>query len=425
MKKILLSLGLILVLVAIPLVSACAGPEETIKIGIAAENTGWAAPYWPPVQEVIDMVIPLINQDPPLGRPLEPIYDDAEGSVEGNISVANYLGGQGVAFAVGYDSDGLWAAEDVIMRFGTPTFTQWSGTSALDQTEMGRQGLFYRFAAGDSLLYTIFGLYWQETLAPNGFTKVAILNDIGESSTSNAQWIKKYLTKAGAQISHENTFSQDETTFSRILADAFATEPDAIFFIGTDEQGSIAFKQWWDSALSKDILWFVGDTWATGELIGPLLPAPGAFDNRMVGPNPATGQGLRAFVGTSYDIMLEEFQKVYGAGTEPGHGFAISEYDAIIVGALAIEAAGDAAPEAVAQHIKEVTNPPGVKVYSYQEGIKALREGKDIDFEGAASLCNFDDYGNVYPPVAMYMVIDGDWTQIQIFAPEDLQAFFR
>ena len=25
------------------------------------------------------MVIPLINQDPPLGRPLEPVYDDAEG----------------------------------------------------------------------------------------------------------------------------------------------------------------------------------------------------------------------------------------------------------------------------------------------------------------------------------------------------------
>jgi branched-chain amino acid transport system substrate-binding protein len=130
-------------------------------------------------------------------------------------------------------------------------------------------------------------------------------------------------------------------------------------------------------------------------------------------------------VGTSYDIFLDEFQKVYGAGAEPGHGFAISEYDAIIVGALAIEAAGDAAPEAVAKYIKAVTNPPGVKVYSYQEGINALREGKDIDFEGAASLVNFDDYGNVYPPVAMYMVIDGDWQQIQVFAPEDLQAFFR
>jgi branched-chain amino acid transport system substrate-binding protein len=371
------------------------------------------------------MVIPLINQDPPLGRPLEPVFDDAEGSVEGNISVANYLGGQGVAFAAGYDSDGLWAAEDVIMRYGTPTFTQWSGTSALDQTEMGKQGLFYRFTSGDSLLYAVFGLYWRDTLAPQGFTKAAILNDIGESSTSNALWIKDYLTKAGAEISHENTFSQDETTFSRILADAFATEPDAIFFIGSDEQGSIAFKQWWDSALSKDVLWLVGDVWASGELIEPLLPAPGAFDNRMIGPNPATGEGLKEFVGTSYDIFLDELQKVYGADAEPGHGFAISMYDALIVGALAIEAAGDAAPEAVAKHIKEVTNPPGVQVYSYQEGIKALREGKDIDFEGAASLCNFDEYGNVYPPVAMYMVIDSDWEQIQVFSPEDLQAFFR
>ena len=440
MIKKLVFFGLILTLLALPLV-ACArpasapapipaptpapAPVEPIKIGIAAENTGWAAPYWPPVQEVIDMVIPLINQDPPLGRPLEPIYDDAEGSVEGNISVANYLGGQGVAFAVGYDSDGLWAAEDVIMRYKTPTFTQWSGTSALDNTEMGKQGLFYRFTSGDTLLYTVFGLYWQNTLIPKGFTRVAILNDIGESSTSNAEVISKYLAMAGAQIVHEKTFSQDLTTFSRLLADAFATEPDAIFFIGTDEQGSIAFKQWWDSALSKDILWFVGDVWASGELIEPLLPAPGAFDNRMVGPNPATGEGLKAFVGTSYDIFIDEFRKVYGAGAEPGHGFAISEYDAIISGALAIEAAGDAAPAVVAKHLRAVTNPPGVKVYSYQEGIKALREGKEIDFEGAASLVNFDEYGNVYPPTAMYEVIDNEWQQIQGYSPEDLQAFFR
>jgi len=196
--------GLILTLVALP-VAGCAKPAGNIKVGIAAEYTGTFAPYWPAVEEVIDMVIPLINQDPPLGRPLEPIYDDAEGSVEGNIKVANYLGGQGVAFAVGYDSDGLWAAEDVIMRFGTPTFTQWAGTSSLDQTEMGKEGLFYRMTCGDSLLYAIFGVYWRDVLAPKGFTKVAILNDISDSSTSNAKVMKEYLTKAGAQIIHEKT----------------------------------------------------------------------------------------------------------------------------------------------------------------------------------------------------------------------------
>jgi ABC-type branched-subunit amino acid transport system substrate-binding protein len=423
MKKRLLSLSLILMLVAILLVSACAQPAGPIKVGIAAEFTGWAAPFWPPVQEVIDMVIPLINQDPPLGRPLEVIYDDAEGTVEGNISVANYLGGQGVAFAVGYDSDGLWAAEDVIMRYGTPTFTQWAGTARLDKTEMGRRGLFYRYTTGDTIMFAMFGLYWRSELAPKGFTKVAILNDIGESSTSNAEVISRYLRKAGAQISYEIAFSQDETTFSRMLADAFATDPDAVFFIGSDEQGSVAFKQWWDSALSKDILWFVGDVWASGELLEPLLPAPGAFDGKMIGPNPATGAGLQAFVGTSYDVFIEEFQKVYGAGAQPGHGFAISEYDALIVGALAIEAAGDAAPEEVAKHIRAVSNPPGVKVYSYQDGINALREGKDIDFEGAASFVNVDDYGNVYPPTAIFMVVDGEWTQIKVYSPEEMQAF--
>jgi len=413
---------LTLTLVALP-VAGCAKPGGPIKVGIAAAQTGFAAPYWPGCQGVLDVVVEVINADPPLGRAIELVYDDAEGSIEGNIKVANYLGGQGVAYAVGYDSEGLWSALDVIERFGTPTFTHWAGTPKLDKTETGKKGLFYRTTSGDTIMYAMYGLYWKTELTPKGFKKAAILNDIGEASRGSAQVATWSFQRAGVDIVHTKEFSEDETTFSRILADAFAEKPDAIFFAGSPEQGTTAFKQWWDSALSKDIIWFVSDEYATAGVLDALTPAPGAFDDKMLGPNPATGEGLREFVGTSYDVMLAAFQKKHGAGTEPEHGFAINLWDAVIIGALAVEAAGDASPEAVAQKIGEVSSPPGVKVYSYAEAIKALREGKDIDFEGAGSLCNFDEWGNVYPPTGMYMVIKGNWEQIGVYAPEEIRDF--
>jgi len=432
-KKGLLALSgsicLALILSVLPFVGACAPeekPAETIKIGIAAAETGDIGPWWPGAWEVGELTVDRINEDPPLGRPLEAIIDDEQSTPDGAIKTANYLGGQGVVFAVGYESDGLWAALDVIERFGTPTFTHWAGTSKLDRTELGKDRLFFRTCASDTIMDTLYGLYWEDELAPQGYKKVAIMNGTDEASRSTAEEAAVSLEKVGAQIVYTKEFPADQATFSRILADAFAKEPDAIFVACGAEQGSIVMKQWWDSALTKDILWLVPDEWPTPEVLEAITPAEGAFDNKMVAPNPTSGEPLKEYVGESYDIMMAQFKKVYGAGAEPEHAFAINLWDAIIVGALAIQAAGEATPEAVSEYVPKVASPPGVKVYSYEEGKKALEEGKDIDFEGAGSDCNFDEYGNVYPPSSMYMVIDGKWEQTEaVYSSAEQAEFFE
>lgn len=427
-KKGLLALSgsicLVLILAVLPFIGACApGAAEPIKIGIAATETGDIAPWWPGCWDLGKITIDLINEDPPLGRPLEAIIDDTESTPEGAIATANYLGGQGVVFAVGYDSDGLWAALDVIERFGTPTFTQWSGTPKLDKTDAGKNRLLFRTCAGDTVMDTLYGLYWERVLAPQGYEKVAVIYATDEASRDSALCAIDAFEKVGAEIVVNKEFPPDQATFSRILAETFAEEPDAIFLGCSVEQGSIVLKEWWDSALTKDILWLVPDEWPTPEAVEAVTPAPGALDNKMVAPNPASGEALEEYVGASYGIMMDEFQKVYGAGAEPEHAFAVNIYDALIIGALAIQAAGEATPEAISEYIAKVAGPPGVKVYSYEEGKKALEEGKEIDYEGAGSLCNFDEYGSVYPPCGMYMMIDGKFQQILVFSPEEQAEF--
>lgn len=418
------SICLVLILAVVPFIGACAPEEVTpIKVGIAATETGDIAPWWPGCWEVGEMTIDLINEDPPLGRPLEAIIDDEESTPEGAIKTANYLGGQGVVFAVGYESDGLWAALDVIERYGTPTFTQWAGTAKLDETDAGKNRLFFRTCAGDTPMDTLYGLYWEDVLAPQGYEKVAVLHATDEASRGTAICAIDSFEKVGAEVVLHKEFPADQATFSRLLAEAFAEEPDAIFLGCGVAQGSIVLKEWWDSALTKDILWLVPDEWPTPEAVEALTPAPGALDNRMVAPNPASGEALKEYVGASYDIMMDEFQKVYGAGAEPEHAFAVNIYDALIIGALAIQAAGEATPEAVSEYIAKVACPPGVKVHSYLEGKEALEEGNEIDYEGAGSLCNFDEYGNVYPPCGMYMIIDGEFQQIVVYSSAEQAAF--
>ena len=419
------SVFLSLIVAVIFLVSALttAQAADPIKIGFAATETGDIGPWWPGCDKIGKMAVKLVNEDPPLGRPFKVIVDDTESSPGGAIKVANYLGGQGVVFAVGYSSDGIWAALPVIVRYGTPTFTQWSGTSKLDKTSAGKKRLMFRTCASDSEMAHLYGLYWEDKLAPKGYKKVAVLHGTDEASRSTAQVALKSLKKAGAEIVLSKEFPGGQTAFSRLLAEAFAKKPDAIFLGSGVEQGSIIMKEWWDSNFKKDVLWLVPDEWPTPEALKAVTPAAGALDKRVVAPNPASGEAIKKFTGRSYDIMMTEYKKMYGGEEKPEHAFAVNFYDSVILGALAIQAAGKATSEAVSKFVPKVANPPGIKVHSYREGKKLLAEGKEIDYEGGGSLCNFDEYGNVYPPCGVYMVINGKFQQIQVYSPDRIKNF--
>jgi ABC-type branched-subunit amino acid transport system substrate-binding protein len=86
--------------------------------------------------------------------------------------------------------------------------------------------------------------------------------------------------------------------------------------------------------------------------------------------------------------------------------FTVNTYDAVMIISLAIESAKKVDGEAIAEHIRKVANPPGTKVYSFAEGIKLLREGKKIDYEGLAGPQNFDEYGNVVTSLGIFKIED-------------------
>jgi branched-chain amino acid transport system substrate-binding protein len=78
----------------------------------------------------------------------------------------------------------------------------------------------------------------------------------------------------------------------------------------------------------------------------------------------------------------------------------------IILG-LAAESAQSTNPKAIAAKVREVSGPPGEVVYSYEEGVKALKAGKKIDYDGASSSIDFDESGDVKPTFGVYRVEKG------------------
>jgi branched-chain amino acid transport system substrate-binding protein len=78
----------------------------------------------------------------------------------------------------------------------------------------------------------------------------------------------------------------------------------------------------------------------------------------------------------------------------------------VVTLALAIEAANATDTASINAKIRDVANPDGTKVYSFAEGKEALKKGP-INYEGASSVLDFDQYGDVSPAFGVFFIEGG------------------
>ena len=95
--------------------------------------------------------------------------------------------------------------------------------------------------------------------------------------------------------------------------------------------------------------------------------------------------------------------------------YTVFGYDATIVSALAIIQAGEADPLKVNKAIKDVSSPPGIQCGSFAEGVKFLKQGKMINFNGASGDLDFIYNGNVIGDFGVFQMNpeEKQWEQIE------------
>ena len=89
--------------------------------------------------------------------------------------------------------------------------------------------------------------------------------------------------------------------------------------------------------------------------------------------------------------------------------FSANAYDAAFILALAIQRAGNSDPKGLSAHVRAVASAPGEVVLpgQWEKAVKLLGEGRDINYEGAAGLQEFDANGDVAKTFNMAIVNDG------------------
>jgi len=98
--------------------------------------------------------------------------------------------------------------------------------------------------------------------------------------------------------------------------------------------------------------------------------------------------------GPGYDLYKHWLLTLGGTVQDPaqyvGQTYAISDYDAVNITALAMAGANSTDPSVYNGFVTKVTAPGGVIVHGYADGLKALKAGKRIQYVGASGPLVFD-----------------------------------
>ena len=164
---------------------------------------------------------------------------------------------------------------------------------------------------------------------------------------------------------------------------------DVLNVIGYPEDGNTLFRDYYSlSDGSEDII--VPDGLRDGEM---QQQVGNPMDN-VVGTAPAAG-------GPAQEAFAGLYEDEYGES--PGV-FTTQSYDSVAVGVLANVAAGENSGTGVRDQMRNVANPGGMEVTpeNFVEGVEAVANGEEINYQGASSDVNFNEAGD--PANAAYDV---------------------
>jgi len=369
-----------------------------VKIGLLVGFTGDMGPWASALNNAAILAVEEINAAGGiLGEQVTLIPEDNASTVAGAVRGGQKLASvDKVSVIIGPESDPMVSLLQFAKDNQLPIITTSAGTEALDQA--GGTGTFvYRTNASDTFLGVVHAKLILDEL---GAKEVAVVVENLEGTQSGAKTFMRNFEKFGGKITKVVTLTPGQTTYLNELRDLAGADPKVVFLSASQSTGVTFAKQ----AFQRGYEW---QWWVPPDLQSDDYVKAAGTD---VVKGTLSAVGGSATDSDAWARFSEAYEKRFGEKPVSGY-YQAETYDAFIVAALAMEAAGKTDGKSIDDNLVKVATPEGTKVISFADGVKALKAGEDIDYEGASGTINFNEYGNVAVPVAQLLEIDesGAW----------------
>ncbi|MGE5199417.1 MAG: ABC transporter substrate-binding protein [Rhodospirillaceae bacterium] len=400
-RQLLLASAGLLTSSALPRIALGQG-QGTFRIGSLCPITGAGGPYGSGMQKAIEIAVAEVNAAGGAGgRKLELFSEDSQTKPDAAVLAAKKLiEVNKVQAVIGTWSSGVTLAVMPLTDAADIIQMNCSGAPAISTQD--KKDLVWRFQATNDR----FGAAFAVIAEKRGFKRPATMAFNNASGIGNAEGFRKAWEKKGGKVVASVVYEPNRPSYRTELSQILAQKPDVIVTGSYLPDSTIILREWFQSGQDQNVKWIMPGWAANPDLVK-------ALGNDVV-EGLISVDSVSNETGASFKALDAAYTKATGKSLLT-NVYAAMTYDMVTCIALAMEAAGPGATVAqVNAKIREVANPPGTAVYSFAEGRKLLAEKKKINYEGASSRLDFDEYGDVTPDFGVYVIEKGQLVRREI-----------
>jgi neutral amino acid transport system substrate-binding protein len=257
--------------------------------------------------------------------------------------------------------------------------------------------------------------YWSRTAPPDTYqalalaqlaskkgykrvSTVVINNDYGVGF--ERAFVQAFEKLGGTVVNKSNPvrYDQKSTTFDTEAQQVFKDKPDAVLGVFYEETGSLFIKAAYQQGLTKGVQMLLTDGVKSDTF--PERVGKSADGKYIV-------SGVIGTVPGSSGKGLEAFNKLWQSKKNaPPAPYTAHAWDAAALLTLAAQSAKENTGVGIASKIGEVSSGSGQEVTDVCEGLKLLKEGKKINYQGASGNVDIDSNGDVIGVYDVWTVDD-------------------
>ncbi len=363
-----------------------------LKIGSLLPATGDLASVGQPMIGAVPLLVDVVNKCGGVnGEPVALVSntDDQTDPTAGADGMTKLAEVDKVAGVVGsFASSVSSAAVPIAVRNKVMLISP--GSTSPIFTERAKKGDFQGYWARTAPPDTYQAAALAKLAYDKGFKKVATIVINNDYGVGFEREFVKTFKKLGGTVTNEakpTRYDPKATTFETEVQAAFKDKPQAVVAVAYAETGALLLKTAFEQGLSKGVQILLTDGSKSDQFPGQVgKTSDGKFILAgALGTVPgADGKALAAFT----KLWQEKFGK-------PPVEYAAQAWDAAALLVLAAQSAKANTGEAIQSKLREVANGPGTEVSDVCEGLKLLKEGKKINYQGASGNVDVDQNGDV------------------------------
>jgi branched-chain amino acid transport system substrate-binding protein len=394
-------------LAAILLLVACGGgggggegSGDPIVIGALTPLTGGGGEYGPGMAEAMKIAVEDVNAvGGPMGRPLELKTEDSETDPNAAVNAARKLLDVNDVQAI----MGTWssavslAVAPLAIDAGV---LEMNTSGAKELSELDDDDMVYRFQAKGALI----GAGFAQGVKSQGWKTAVTLARNDPSALGNIEAFTEEFEADGGQVIEALTYNPEQSDYTSVVKKALAANADVIVNSTYTPEMTVLLKNWYQTG--QDAKW-LGPAWAVNETLAESVGedvVEGVYAVDTV-PN---------IESETYKALANRYEEATGKRLL-SNIFAPMAYDMVISTAIAMEKCQCVEGPEVGPVVREVSSPPGEKVYGVEEAFELLADGKEVNYEGASSELDFDEAGDAYPTFGVYVMQSGQAELVETF----------